>query len=94
MTKKMTNAAWKTLKNNRRRWLARVRRVSTCQIDAHGAQAQEDYMEKNIVIENANGISSGLFTGVVALGDIVTITPNDENGMPSEEQTGKVIEIE
>jgi hypothetical protein len=90
----MTNAAWKTLKNNRRRWLTRVQRVSTCQIDAHGAHAQEDYMEKNIVIENENGISSGLFIGVVALGDIVTITPNDENGMPSEKQTGKVIEIE
>jgi hypothetical protein len=53
------------------------------------------------VIENESGISSGMMmycdphTEHVPpeIGDIATIQPTDENGMPSEDQTGKIIEI-
>jgi hypothetical protein len=51
-------------------------------------------MKQTIVIENENGISSGVYDGDVKIGDVVTITPTDENGLPGDEQTGKVIEIE
>ena len=46
-----------------------------------------------VIIENENGISSGEYEGDCSIGDIVTITPDDENGMPSDEQTGTVVEI-
>jgi len=55
-------------------------------------------MTYRVVIENENGISSGEYAstyedGKVEIGDVVTITPDDENGMPSEDQTGTVVEI-
>jgi hypothetical protein len=58
---------------------------------------------KTVVIENENGISSGKITAWKndksrglnpAIGDTATIEPTDENGMPAEEQTGIIIEIE
>lgn len=55
-------------------------------------------MTYTVVVENENGISSGTYVstyedGKVEIGDVVTITPDDENGMPSDDQTGTVVEI-
>jgi hypothetical protein len=49
---------------------------------------------KIVVIENEEGISSGLYDDDCEVGDVVTIVPFDENGNLSDEQTGTIIEID